>query len=98
MVRGTTPTNIFSVNVDLRNADVIYISYSQQKRVVFEKTKADILVTENTLTVTLTQEETLALADREVEIQIRARYLDGTAIASRIITTTAGAVLKDGVI
>lgn len=32
MFRGTTPTNIFNVNVDLTNAEVIYITYSQQNK------------------------------------------------------------------
>ena len=98
MFRGTTPTNVFNVDVDLTNAEVIYITYKQQNKVVFEKTKDDITVTENSLTVKLTQEETLKLTEREVEIQIRARFSDGTALASNIIKTTASKILKDGVI
>lgn len=98
MFRGTTPTNVFNVDVDLTNAEVIYITYKQQNKVVFEKEKSDITVTENSLTVKLTQEETLKLTEREVEIQIRARFSDGTALASNIIKTTANKILKDGVI
>lgn len=98
MFRGTTPTNVFNVDVDLTNAEVIYITYKQQNKVVFEKEKSDITVTETALTVKLTQEETLKLTEREVEIQIRARFSDGTALASNIIKTTASKILKDGVI
>lgn len=98
MFRGTTPTNVFNVDVDLTNAEVIYITYKQQNKVVFEKTKDDITATAQTLTVKLTQEETLKLTEREVEIQIRARFSDGTALASNIIKTTASKILKDGVI
>lgn len=98
MFRGTTPTNVFNVDLDLTNAEVIYITYKQQNKVVFEKEKSDITVTENSLTVKLTQEETLKLTEREVEIQIRARFSDGTALASNIIKTTANKILKDGVI
>lgn len=98
MYRGTTPTNIFNVDIDLTNAEVIYITYKQQNKVVIEKTKDDITVTTETLTVKLTQDETLKLTEREVEIQIRARFSDGTALASNIIKTTANKILKDGVI
>lgn len=98
MFRGTTPTNIFNVDIDLTNAEVIYITYKQQNKVVIEKTKDDITATTETLTVKLTQDETLKLTEREVEIQIRARFSDGTALASNIIKTTASKILKDGVI
>ena len=98
MIRGTTPLNIFNVDVDLTTAEVIYITYKQNNNVVIEKSIGDIAVTDKTLTVRLTQDETLQLAEREVEIQIRARFPNGTAIASNIIKTTASRVLKDGVI
>lgn len=98
MIRGTTPLNIFNVDVDLTTAEVIYITYKQNNNVVIEKSIEDIAVTDKTLTVRLTQEETLKLTERAVEIQIRARFADGTAIASNIIKTTASEILKDGVI
>lgn len=98
MFRGTTPTNIFNVDVNLTNADVIWITYAQQNKVVIEKNKDDITATAKTLTVELSQEDTLKLTEREVDIQIRARFPDGTALASNIIKTTANKILKDGVI
>ena len=98
MIRGTTPLNIFTVDEDLTNADVIYITYKQNNNVAIEKSLPDIQVTSDTLTVRLTQEDTLNLEPREVSIQIRARFADGTAIASNVIQTTATKVLKDGVI
>lgn len=98
MRRGTTPTNTFDVDVDLRQASVIYITYSQMGRVVFEKQISDITIEETSLSVQLTQEETLALGKGEVEIQIRARFPEGLAIASNIIKTPASRILKEGVI
>ena len=93
--RGTTPTNTFNVNVDLREAR-IYISYYQRGRVVVEKTGEDLTVIESQITTELTQEETLRFKAGPVRIQIRYVMPDGTADASNIIETTAEEILKDG--
>ena len=98
MIRGTTPTNIFNVDADMRTASAIYITYDQDGTTIFEKELEDITVEEKKLTVTLTQEETLKLKPMKTRIQIRAKFPDDSAIASNIIETTASAILKDGVI
>lgn len=104
MYRGTTPTNIFKTDQDLSDADVVYITYEQMNVPVIEKKKSDIIFGQEddmfTLTVKLTQDDTLALNDKvkSVNIQIRARYPDGTAIASKVVSTSVEEVLKDGVI
>ena len=96
MRRGTTPTNTFEVDRDLTGA-TIYITYSQDGKVIFEKTGSDLTVTEDKITCTLSQEDTLALKSGRVEIQIR--YIQaGVADASDIIDTSVGRILKDGVI
>lgn len=96
--RGTTPTNYFNVDLDLTEADAIYITYVQKGEVVFEKDISDITVEAERLSVKLTQEDTLKLDEGEIEIQIRAKMSDGTVVASNIVKTTASRVLKDGVI
>ena len=104
MYRGTTPTNTFRTAQDLSDADVVYITYKQANKVIFEKAKDDITFgtdgNMHTLTVKLTQANTLAFfkGSKSVEIQIRARYPDGTAIASEVVTTSVSEVLKDGII
>lgn len=99
IIRGTTPTNIFNVNVDLTEAEDIIISYAQKGNVVINKMISDIDVTEEAISTTLTQTETLKLdAAYNVEIQIRALFDDGTAIASDIISVDVGAILYEGVI
>lgn len=98
MYRGTTPTNVFTVDVDLTDAEVLYVTYKQGSRVAFEKSKSGVIVEADRLTVTLSQIETLSLSPGDVDIQIRARFGNGSAIASNVIHTTANAVLKDGVI
>lgn len=98
MIRGTTPTNVYNVDADLTSASAIYITYQQGGKTIFEKELSDITVEETKLTVSLTQEDTLALKEGEVRIQIRAKFPDGQVVASYIITTHSTAVLKDGVI
>ena len=93
--RGTTPVNTFYVNVDLREA-TIFVSYAQRGRIVVEKTGSDLDVTEDSIEIRLTQQDTLAFKPGEVRIQIRYVLQDGTADASNIIETTSEEILKDG--
>ena len=94
--RGSTPTNIFNVNIDLTGA-TIYVTYSQGGRVIIEKTGNQLEVTSHTVSVLLSQEDTLKLDDDQmVEIQIRYVRENGMADASNIIVASAGRILKDG--
>ena len=98
MIRGTTPTHIFDTDISLVEAEVIYVTYKQGK-VILEKTKDDVRVTENQLQVELTQEETLMFAtNREAEVQIRAKFADGTAVASNVSQIIVAPIIKEGVI
>ena len=102
MYRGTTPTNTFKSALDLSEADVVYITYKQRGQTVLEKQKADITFTTEQqlycMTIGLTQENTLAFGAGDVAIQIRARFSDGRAVASNIITAPVSQILKEGVI
>lgn len=99
MRRGTTPTHTFETDIDLTDAEVIYITYKQDGKIALEKTRDDLTITAESLQVKLTQEETLAFSmSRPVEMQIRARFPDGSAIASQVMRTTADVILKEGVI
>lgn len=97
MFRGTTPTNVFNVDIDLTTATEMYISYEQNKQVIVEKELSDCTVTAESVSVTLTQAETLLFQPGKVFVQIRAK-IGSTAVASNIITTTAERILKDGAI
>lgn len=97
MRRGTTPTHIFEVDVDLTEAEAIYITYRQVEDVILEKTIEDMTIEPETITLSLSQAETLAFrVPLAVSIQIRAKFPDGTAIASNIIHTDVEAILKGG--
>ena len=95
MRRGTTPTNVFGVDIDLTDATV-FVDYEQDGKIVLEKTGADLTVATDSVTVQLSQADTLAFKPGRVLIQLR--YVDafGTADASNIITTTAERIIKDG--
>lgn len=98
MRRGTTPTHTFQTDIDLTAAAVIYLTYKVGGKVAFEKTGEDLTVTAESISTTLTQEETLSLKGQNAEIQIRARFEDGSAVASNIMRTGIEQILKDGVI
>lgn len=103
MIRGTTPTHVFKTNVDLTGASELYITY-EQGTTTLEKTLSDCdIETEDgksTITVKLAQNETLKFADSGyvADVQIRVKYIDGTALASNIISVPISRILKDGVI
>ena len=87
MHRGTTPINIFRTDVDLTNASVLFITYKQNGKVVLEK---------NIVSVYLSQKDTLLFTEGIVTIQIRAKFSDGSVIASSLIRTNAREILKEG--
>lgn len=99
MIRGTTPTHIFKTNIDLSDAEVIYITYKQNGAIKVEKTIDDITATAEQISTKLTQEETLSFDEHgDVKMQIRARFADGTAVACKWFARKVGEILKEGVI
>lgn len=100
IMRGTTPTNEFSVNIDLRAATV-YAWYSQDDKLLIKKNSFEggIVVEENLLKVKLTQAETLMFSQKSKEERIYIQFgyvlADGTADRSNIICTTVGKILED---
>lgn len=95
MRRGSTPTNTFSVDIDLRDA-TIFVDYEQKGNIVLEKTGDDLTVTEDSITLELSQEDTLKFVPGSVLIQIRYVFANGAADASNIISTTFERIIKDG--
>ena len=99
MIRGTTPTLEFTVPFDTELLAEAYVTLSQNRVIVVDKALSECQCNGNKLTVRLTQEETLKLkCDCNTEIQVRARMIDGNAVASNIMTVDTNRILKDGVI
>ena len=97
MRRGTTPTNVIHTDLDLTTALSIYLTYSQNKRNIIEKELPDMEVTKERITVHLSQKDTLCLLpDVPVKVQVRAKFPDGSAVASNIMSVSVNDILKDG--
>lgn len=85
MIRGTTPTFTFTIrndDIDLGAAKNVYVTLAQGYKLI-EKTGADLEIETRTVSVFLTQEESLRLMeDSNCEVQINWTYLDidGTTV------------------
>lgn len=101
MIRGTTPTLEFTLPFDTSLIAEMYITMSQNDKVVLEKSMADCNCFGMVITLNLTQEDTLKLEQKpgaQAEIQIRIRTKEGEALASDIMRVYVGRILKEGVI
>ncbi len=100
MIRGTTPRLIFTVPFDPSTAKRIWITFSQCSNEAFTVEKDCCAFEGQTISVTLTQAQTLSLAaNADVQIQLRVSFSNGDmdeALASEIITTSVQKILKDG--
>lgn len=99
MRRGTTPTQTFKSPIDLTDAVVVEFTYRQDGKNIITKTKQDMEITDEEVRIRLEQIDTLAFSTiGQVEIQCRAKFADGTAVASNIIKVPVCKILKEGVI
>lgn len=96
MIRGTTPTLAFTLPFSAENIAELYITFTQCGKQVIEKSLDECIVESNVVKVKLTQTDTLAFSCRQADIQIRAKFTNGEAVASEIIQMSVERVLKDG--
>lgn len=104
---GTTPEIpfIFPPEVDLSEITQIWVTFKDKRAInkTFEKTydisQVSIDLTTNTVTVNMSQEDTLNMAGTTmVEAQIRLLGPNTTARETTIVDIPVGRVLKGGVI
>ena len=99
IAKGCTCKNTFSIPFAESDIKVIFITYQQKGKTVIEKSLSECTFSEGTVSVILTQEDTLKLDENEyIKIQIRVRLQDGTLTKSKIIETYTDKVLKNEVI
>lgn len=82
--RGCAQTHVMSLPEGIGSVGKVRVTYSQNRRPIIEK---DVLISdaERSVSVHLTQRETLALRDGEaVEIQMKVLLLSGDVILSEI--------------
>lgn len=98
MKRGTTPTIMVTVTgCDMGMFEKVYFTLLQNGNTIIKKTE-DLILDGNSVTMRLTQEETLSLQTGDVQIQMRAVTAEGTAVASGIQSIPVERILQEGVI
>lgn len=97
MWRGTTQKITFTLPEEIA-IDVLYITFAQNGNVVLEKTNGDVEISGRTITLPLSQEDTLCFTSGIVSVQLRIRDGAGNALASNLKKFNAEDILKDGVI
>ena len=100
MKKGTTPTHIFELPVELAgNIKSVEIIYSQRRHIVLRKHTDDCVIEDNIISVTLTQFDTFKFAD-DVNVEIQVRVLDqvDNVLASNIMCVSCDRCLTDEVL
>jgi len=100
MYRGTTPTLTFTLPMAVSTLTEYWVTVSQHyDNIRIDKDSSDCTASGSTITVTLTQEETLRLVpDKPVYIQLRVLTSGGDAMASEAFKATVADVLREEVI
>ena len=99
MIRGTTPTHVYTLPIETALLRELKIIYAQADKILFEKKAAHCEMTEKTASVTLTQEETFSFDCKlPVQIQARALTVDGVALASPIMLVSVEKCLDNEVL
>lgn len=100
--RGTTPTIVIHIknpDMDLNTFDVCHITIANVggfNKKVFEN--PEINNEEKTLSIDLSQEDTLAYESGNIEIQVKVKLNTGKVIASEIVITTMKRILEEAVL
>lgn len=88
-------------NFDTSLIAEMYVTIAQGEKTVLEKTLSDCSCSGTSVSLALTQEDTLRLQQQphsRAEMQIRVRTTAGEALASDIMRVYVGRILKEGVI
>lgn len=87
MVQATTPTFILTLPNDVDPSEFANIYFTlRQKSVLIEKTGTDLTVDGQTVSVYLSQAETLQLVSGAAQIQLNWTYSNGARACSNIVS------------
>lgn len=99
MRRGTTPKHTFTLPFDTSVVTKVRIVYAQSDIVKITKNTCDAVFAGDTVSVRLTQAETLRLnCSLPTQIQVRVVTRDDDSFVSDIITVTTDKCLDGGVL
>ena len=101
MYRGTTPTLTFKANFDLDTITNLTIIFKQGGEIKLKKYLQDCQVdTKNkNISVTLSETETIEfIPNKDLHIQMRIRFEDGTVISSKVMTNYIDDILEEDIL
>ena len=90
MTQGTTPSYIFALKdkkLNFEDIEIFVITLKSCSAEVTHNSEEPCVTLDNekkTITLTLTQEETLSFKEGEAEMQLRGKFIEGTAFASKV--------------
>ena len=91
IIIGTTPTITYTFKVVPVSSIVKAVLTIKERGVnIIEKTLSDATVGEDTLSWTLTQEETLSIGAKSASMMLNWKLADGTRGASDVVLITGG--------
>lgn len=103
MFRGTTPSIAFQITseFDLTTLKEVWITlktWETEKTFEYSKNQITVDIDSQTLTILLTQEDTLAFEDGTVEVQMRVLDTSDFSYSTEVFEVEMERILKDGVI
>ena len=99
MIKGTTPTHIFTLPVDAETIKTIRIIYAQGGIERVTKGNEHCSLDGNRVECRLTQEDTFTFQEGEcVEVQVRVLLNTGEALASQVMRVHCRECLSDEVL
>ena len=100
MYRGTTPTLVFNINteLDLNTIKEVWVTFDLSPIKTYTKSDVAISDEDKTITLKLTQDDTLKFNKHDVKVQLRFLLENGEAYASPIRSITVNDILQNGVI
>lgn len=99
MIQGTTPTHTFKLPFGTNDILKLRITYYQLGRTVVEKTEDDVYMMGDTISLTLTQRETLMFNPRDnVKLQVKVLTVSGSVLASMVKELTVYEILNKEVL
>lgn len=100
MYRGTTPSLTFKLDIDVNRITDLSIVFSQGGKIIYTKTKEDcqIVSENNSILVTLTQEETLELEpNKDMHVQLKLQLDNEKVSVSRYINIYVNDVIDTSI-
>ena len=99
MIKGTTPTHVFTLPFDTEMVKTVQVIYGQGGVVKATKGNEDCTLEGKTVTTKLTQEETFSFVEGScVEVQIRVLTHSGDVLASHVKRVHCEECLSDEVL